>query len=94
MLDNATIRFKEPLVLTPIPVSDDPDEPDDTNYMMVEYPELAISSVGTIGELEIAVRADIRYAFRHFVMASDDQLTQATRAVKQNYLAIVEIVSK
>ena len=92
MLDDyTTVKFHEPLTLTPTWMPDDPDEPDDHEYLLVEYPELAISSYGVdYEELVCAIRSDIRFAWRHFVQADDSQLTRDVKVVKDNYLAIAE----
>jgi len=45
-LGNSTIKFHKPLVLTPTFIPDDPEEPDDNEYLQVDYPKLAISSFG------------------------------------------------
>jgi len=95
MLDNSTIKFHKPLVLTPTLMPDDPDEPEDTEYLQVDDPKLAISSFGMdIEELESAIRSDIRFAWRHFVLADDSQLTPDAKAIKENYLAIAEAVDE
>ena len=89
--DDTTIKFHEPLMLTPTWMPDDPDEPDDNEYLQVECPELAISSYGIDhDELVCAIRSDVRFAWRHFVLADDHQLTADAKVVKENYLAIAE----
>jgi hypothetical protein len=95
MFDNRTIKFHQPLILTPIWMSDDPDKSDESEYMEVEFPELAISSYGAnIEELESAVRSDIRVAWKLYVLADDSQLTPDAVAVKNNYLAISGLVDE
>ena len=92
-LDHSTIKFYTPLLLTPFRLEDDPDDPDENEYIAVRCPELAISSFGTnIEELESAIRSDIRFAWRHFVQADDSRLTSDARAIKENYLAIAEAI--
>ena len=92
MLDDyTTIKFREPLVLTPSWMPDDPDEPDDNEYLEVDCPELAISSYGVDHEeLACAIRSDIRFAWRHFVQADDHQLTRDAKTIKDHYLSIAE----
>ena len=91
--DERTIKFNEPLMLTPTWMPDDPEEPDDNEYLQVERPELAISSYGVdYEELVCAIRSDIRFAWRHFAQADDTQLTREAKAIKDNYLAIAEVL--
>ena len=94
MFDNQTIKFfGQPLVLTPRWMPQDSEEPDEMVYMEVEVPELAISSYGTdIEELKSAVHSDIRFAWKHYVLTEDSQLTPDAVAVKKKYLAISEVV--
>ena len=93
MLDNSTIKFFEPLVLTPFRLEDDPDDIDENEYLAVRCPELAISSFGAdLEELESAIRSDIRFAWRHFVLADDSQLTPDAKVIKDRYLAVAEAV--
>ena len=93
--DNATIKFFEPLVLTPTWMPHDPDEPSDVEYWEVEVPELAISSYGVDREeLASAIRSDIRFAWRHFVLADDSLLTPDAQAVKIHYLTVAETVEE
>jgi len=93
LLDNSTIQFHQPLLLTPQRMPHDPDEPGDVEYWEVEVPKLAISSYGiNQEELGAAIRSDIRFAWRHFVMADDSLLTSDAKTIKDNYLAIAEAV--
>jgi hypothetical protein len=93
MLDNRIIKFFEKLVLTPRPMPHDPEEPGDVDYVEVEEPTLAISAYGTtIEELESAVRSDIRFAWKHYVLADDSHLTSDAIAVKKKYLELSEVV--
>jgi len=93
ILDDKTIKFHQPLVLTPFLLEDDPDEPGENEYLAVKRPDLAIGSFGAdIEELESAIRSDIRFAWRHFVQTDDFHLTAVARDVKNNYLAIAEAI--
>ncbi len=93
MLDNSTIKFHEPLVLTPTRMPHDPDEPGDVEYWEVEVPELAISSWGEDhDELVSAVHGDICFAWRYFVEADDTQLAADAKAVKKAYLEMAEVI--
>ncbi len=92
MLDNSTIKFHEPLVLQTVILP--PESPTDRIYLVVEHPELAISSYGVnLEELELAVRSDISFAWRHFVQADDTILAPDAKAVKENYLAVAEEIN-
>lgn len=93
-LDNQTIKFSDrPLVLSPTWMPNDPDEEDENEYMEVEVPELAISSYGIdIEQLRSAIHSDIRFAWKHYVLADDSQLTPDALEVKNNYLKISGLV--
>ena len=93
MLDNSTIKFHKPLVLQPEWLPDDPEEPDDNEYLSVNVPELNISSWGRdYDELLIGVQDDIRMMWKTFAQQVDVRLGAAERAIKRNYLAIAEEV--
>jgi hypothetical protein len=93
MLDNSTIKFFEPLVVKPEILP--PEEPGDKTYLTVDVSKLAISSFGVnMEELESAIRSDIRFAWRHFVMADDNQLTSDANVIKKNYLALAEAIDE
>ncbi len=93
MLDNSTIRFREPLVLTPEWLPDDPNDPDENEYLTVKVPELNISAVGSdIEELVDCVQSCINFGWRHYVQPDDSQLNYQIREIKRNYLAIAEEV--
>ena len=91
MLDDyTTIKFNEPLIVEPEILL--PEEPGDRTYFTVDVPHLAISSYGVdYEELVCAIRSDIRFAWRHFALANDNQLTREAKAIKDNYLAIAEV---
>jgi len=91
MLDDSTIKFFEPLVLTPARMPHDPDEPGDVEYWEVEMPELMISTFGTDYEkIHNGILSDIRDAWKHIVAIPDNRLSQNGKKIKQNYLAIAE----
>jgi len=96
MLDNSTIKFYEPLVLTPVPLPDDPDEPSrpgENNYVLIERPDLNISVfANTRDELEEFVCSEIRFVWQHFVQADDAKLNVETLAIKKTYLALAEVL--
>jgi len=61
----------------------------------IEYPELAISVFGEDRrELLTCVRGDIRFAWKHYVQADDEKLSQECRQIKRNYLAFAEAVDE
>ena len=88
-----TIKFNEPLMLTPNILPDDPDEPDDEEYLQVIFPELAIHvSAENRDELLEAVHSNIRMNWKHFVCEKDTQLSPQMQAVKRQFLTIAELV--
>ena len=88
MLDNSTIKFFEPLLLKPVPISHD------VEYWLVEVPELMISTFGDeYRQIRNGVLSDIRDAWKHIVSLPDNRLSQRGKKVKQSYLAIAEEVS-
>ena len=93
ILDNSTIKFFEPLILTPTKMPHDPDEPGNVEYWEVEAPELMISTFGTDHEkIQNGILSDIRDAWKHIVTLSDSNLSPNGKKIKQNYLAIAEEV--
>jgi hypothetical protein len=94
MLDHSTIKFHQPLVLTPTRMlrdSDEPDEVEEVEYMEVEMPKLGISAFGEDRrELLSVIRGDIRMAWKYIVCVEDEKLSTSNLAVKRNYLAIAE----
>ena len=94
-LGNRTIKFFEPLLLTPFWLEDDPSDPPDTrrDYLGVECPDLEIFANGTNRrELWNSICGDIRSAWLHFVQAEPDQLSPHGARIKKNYLRIAEEV--
>ncbi len=95
MLDNSTVKFREPLVLTPTRMHHDSDEPGDVEYWEVVDRRLAIDVYAeTVDELIEAVHSAIRIAWRVFVRVPDDRLIPATKRIQQNYLAIAEEIDE
>ena len=91
--DNSTIKFHEPLILTPTWMPHDPDEPGDVEYLDVIYPELAIDVYAeTRDELLAWIHSEIRMNWKHFVSKDDAQLNSQTLALKRKYLAVAEVV--
>ena len=93
LYDNKTIKFFKPLVLEPTWVPDDPDEPDENEYLQIIYPELAIDVFAeTRDELLSWVHSEIRMNWKLFVSKEDAQLNPDTLALKRSYLAVAEVV--
>ena len=91
MLDDSTIKFFEPLILTPTKMPHDPDEPGDAEYWEVEVPELMISTFGTDHEkIQNGILSDIRDAWKNIVAIPNGNLSPNGKKIKQNYLAIAE----
>jgi hypothetical protein len=90
---DATIKFHEPLILTPTWMPHDPDEPGDVEYLDVIYPELAIDVYAeNRDELLAWIHTEIFMNWKHFVSKDDSQLHASTLPIKRKYLAIAEVV--
>ena len=88
-----TIKFFEPLMLTPRIMPDDPDEPSDEVYLQVVYPELAIHvNAEDRDELLSWIHSEIRMNWKHYVSEEDRKLGADTLALKQKYLTIAELI--
>ncbi len=91
MLDNSTVRFFEPLVLTPKILP--PEEPGDKTYWTVDMPELNISvHADNMDDLWEFVSSDIRFIWRHIVLAPPSTLSRAATKIKSNWLEIAEVL--
>ena len=91
--NGATIKFHEPLVLTPTWMPHDPDEPDENEYLQVIFPELAIDVYGENREdLLEAVHSNIYMNWKHYVRKDDRRLSPQTKAIKLAYLAVAEVI--
>ena len=94
--DRTAIKFNEPLILKPTPVPEDPEEPSEpgeTKYLLVEYPELNISTFAdNRDDLLEFVKSDIRFAWRHIVQVSPAELDREMSQIKSNYLCLAEEV--
>ena len=92
---HSVIKFFKPLVLTPVPLPDDPEEPSrpgENDYALIERPELNISVfANTRDELEEFVFSEIRFIWRHTVLAPDNTLDQESIMIKRNFLAVAEV---
>lgn len=86
-----TLKFHSPLVLKPFWLPDDPEDPDENEYMAVHVPELFIDSYGeTHEELLSAIHSDIRVTWKLIVSKNDERLGLKNMKIKANYLAISE----
>ena len=93
MLDDRTIKFNEPLMLTPQRVPDDPDEPSNQKYWQIVYPPLAIDVYAeTLDDLRDAVHSNIRMNWKHYVQKDDSRLSSQTMAIKRAFLAVAEVI--
>jgi len=92
-LGKSTIKFHQPLVLTPTQMPDDPDEPSDKEYLQIICPKLNIDVWGeNRDDLLEAVFMDIRFIWNHIVLLDDEKLDSQSRIIKQNHLALAEVV--
>jgi hypothetical protein len=93
LLDNATVKFHQPLILTPTLMPDDPEEPDDEEYLQIICPELNIDVWAENQEdlLEI-VHSEIRFVWKHIVLQDDGKLDAKSKTIKRNHLALAEVV--
>ena len=91
--DDSVIRFFEPLVLQPERMPPDPDEPSDEEWWIVDMPELNLSSYGrTMQELWECVHGCVRFNWRTFVCEDDSRLAPCTKAIKEAYLDVAEVI--
>jgi len=94
-LDDSTIKFHEPLILTPAWMPSDPDEPDDNEYLQVVCPELEIDVCAESREdLLEWIRSDIFMNWKHFVSKEDSELNRQTLSLKRKYLSLAEVVDE
>jgi len=92
---NATIKFHEPLLLTPTWMPDDPEaeEPDENEYLQVIYPELSIDVYGeNRKDLLEAVYSNIQMNWKNYVQRDDSRHSPRTKAIKYAFLAVAEVV--
>ena len=91
--DNATIKFHQPLLLTPTRMPLDPDEPGNVEYLQIIYPKLEIDVCAeNRDELLAWVHSEILMNWRLFVSQDDSRLNSDTLAIKRRYLAVAEVV--
>ena len=91
--DERTIKFNEPLMLTPTWMPDDPEEWDDSEYLQVICPELEIDVCAeSRDELLEWIRSDVRMNWKHFVSKDDSELNSQTLSIKRKYLSMAEVI--
>ena len=94
MLENSTIKFYEPLILQPVLLPDDPEEPSPpgkNNYMLVECPDLNISTFAdTREDLLEFIHSDIRFAWKRIVQVDSARLDRQSLQIKRNYLRLLK----
>ena len=90
---NKTIKFFEPLLLTPSVMPHDEEEPGDEEYLDVICKELSIDVYAkNRDELLSWIRSEIFMNWKHFVSKEDRELNADTLALKRKYLTIAELV--
>jgi hypothetical protein len=93
-LDHSTIKFHQPLVLTPNWMPHDPDEPGEIEYLEIVRPELNIDVYAeNRDDLLDALHSNIRMVWRLFVQENESKLIPQTKIIRNNYLAIAEEVA-
>jgi hypothetical protein len=92
---DATIKFHEPLILTPTWMPHDPEEPGDVEYLDVICPELSIDVYAeNREELLEAVHSNIYMNWKNYVQRDDSRHSPRTKAIKYAFLAIAEVVDE
>ena len=92
-LGDRTIKFFEPLILTPFWHKTDPED-QGPSHLGVECPDLDISAFGANREeLWRCIRGEIRFVWRRCVRQDDKKLSPQHRKLKSNYLAIAEEIA-
>ena len=92
---NATIKFHKPLVLTPALMPDDPEEPDDHEYLQIICHELNIDVwAEDRDDLLEMIFSEIRFVWNHIVLKNDDDLDFESKMIKRNHLALAEVVDE
>ncbi len=93
LLDNSSIKFHKPLVLVPQYIPHDPDEPSEKEYLEIVRPELNIDVYAdNRDDLLEFVHSEIRFIWRHFVQADESKLNRDTKAIRQTYIGLAEVV--
>jgi hypothetical protein len=94
-LDHSTIKFFQPLILTPTWLPDDPDEPDDSEYLLIDHPELGIHVYAeNRDDLLEFIYSDLRFVWQHYVLVDDEKLIPKTKSIKYHYLKIAEMINE
>ena len=91
--ENMTIRFFEPLILTPEVMRHDEKEPGDVEYLDVICDELSIDVFAKDRvELLSWIHSEIYMNWKYFVSKEDRELNADTLALKRKYLTIAELI--
>jgi hypothetical protein len=90
---NKTIKFFEPLMLTPSIMPHDEEEPGDVEYLDVINDELNIDVFAkNRDELLSWIQSEIAFVWKHIVLQEDNRLDSVSKTIKRNHLAIAELV--
>ena len=90
---NKTIKFFEPLMLTPNVVPDDPDEPGDVKYIQVIRPDLNVDCCAeNRDELFSWIISEFCFVWEHIVLQEDNKLDTVSRNIKRKHLALAELI--
>lgn len=90
LLDNSTIKFHNPLVVTPEVL----DRGTPGECFFVEFPDLDLSAVGIDREeLLSCLRSDIRMTWKRIVQKHDNELVPEDRELKRRLLKAAEEVN-
>lgn len=90
LLDDSTIKFHQPLLLSPTYMPHDEEEPGETQYLEIVKPELNIDVYGEDRrELLSALRSEISFVWRHLVK-SNNQTDPETNEIRRRYLELAE----
>ena len=93
--ENKTIKFFEPLVLTPSIMPHDEEEPGDEEYLDVISKELNIDVFAkSRDELLSLIQSEVCFVWEHIVLQEDNELDSVSKAIKRNHLAIAEIIDE
>ena len=92
-LGKKTIKFFEPLILTPSIMPHDEEEPGDVEYLDVINDELNIDVFAkSRDELLSLIHSEIYFVWEHIVLQEDNKLDSVSKTIKRNHLAIAELI--
>ena len=93
--ENKTIKFFEPLMLTPSVMPHDEEEPGDEEYLDVICDELNIDVFAkSRDELLSLIHSEICFVWENIVLQEDNKLDSVSQKIKRNHLAIAELVDE